>query len=67
MLARYSSDFSVFRELLQNSDDAQAKNVEIHLHGQNGNEPLVDPSTGEMKSPKEVLVSVAQRVIEGIH
>ncbi|KAF7315310.1 hypothetical protein MIND_00045600 [Mycena indigotica] len=31
VLARYSGEFTVFRELLQNSDDAQSKQVEIHF------------------------------------
>ncbi|EDR11411.1 uncharacterized protein LACBIDRAFT_313549 [Laccaria bicolor S238N-H82] len=31
VLARYSGEFTVFRELLQNSDDAQSKNVEIRF------------------------------------
>ncbi|KAK0225787.1 hypothetical protein IW262DRAFT_1357858 [Armillaria fumosa] len=31
VLARYSGEFTVFRELLQNSDDAQATEVEIHF------------------------------------
>ena len=42
VLARYSGEFTVFRELLQNSDDAQSKAVEIrfetlvHLDGGEG-------------------------------
>ncbi|KIP09762.1 hypothetical protein PHLGIDRAFT_102310 [Phlebiopsis gigantea 11061_1 CR5-6] len=31
VLARYSGEFTVFRELLQNSDDASSKTVEIHF------------------------------------
>ncbi|EKM56817.1 uncharacterized protein PHACADRAFT_141759 [Phanerochaete carnosa HHB-10118-sp] len=31
VLARYSGEFTVFRELLQNSDDASSKAVEIHF------------------------------------
>jgi HSP90 family molecular chaperone len=31
MLSRYSSDFVVFRELIQNSDDAQAKSVQLQF------------------------------------
>ncbi|KAF8128969.1 hypothetical protein EV363DRAFT_1220883 [Boletus edulis] len=31
VLARYSGEFTVFRELLQNSDDARASAVEIHF------------------------------------
>ena len=35
VLARYSGEFTVFRELLQNSDDAQSKVVEIRFETQN--------------------------------
>jgi hypothetical protein len=31
VLARYSGEFTVFRELLQNSDDASSQHVEIHF------------------------------------
>ncbi|EPQ50142.1 hypothetical protein GLOTRDRAFT_97205, partial [Gloeophyllum trabeum ATCC 11539] len=31
VLARYSGEFTVFRELLQNSDDAGSSAVEIHF------------------------------------
>ncbi|KAF8415202.1 hypothetical protein L210DRAFT_3465017 [Boletus edulis BED1] len=31
VLARYSGEFTLFRELLQNSDDAQSHTVEIHF------------------------------------
>ncbi|KAJ7594698.1 hypothetical protein C8J56DRAFT_927422 [Mycena floridula] len=34
VLARYSGEFTVFRELLQNSDDAQSKAVEIRFESQ---------------------------------
>ncbi|KAJ6558581.1 hypothetical protein DFH09DRAFT_1037162 [Mycena vulgaris] len=34
VLARYSGEFTVFRELLQNSDDAQSKKVEIRFQTQ---------------------------------
>ncbi|KAF5351976.1 hypothetical protein D9756_007388 [Leucocoprinus leucothites] len=34
VLARYSGEFTVFRELLQNSDDAQSKTVEIRFQTQ---------------------------------
>ncbi|KAF8894925.1 hypothetical protein CPB84DRAFT_1816083 [Gymnopilus junonius] len=34
VLARYSGEFTVFRELLQNSDDAQSKSVEIRFETQ---------------------------------
>lgn len=35
ILARYSGEFTVFRELLQNSDDAEAKIVEIRFETEN--------------------------------
>lgn len=34
VLARYSGEFTVFRELLQNSDDAQSEAVEIRFETQ---------------------------------
>ena len=34
VLARYSGEFTVFRELLQNSDDAQSETVEISFETQ---------------------------------
>jgi hypothetical protein len=44
VLARYSGEFTVFRELLQNSDDAQSKAVEIRFETQ----PFIDrKATGE--------------------
>ena len=44
VLARYSGEFTVFRELLQNSDDAQSKAVEIRFETQ----PFIDrKTTGE--------------------
>lgn len=43
MLARYSGEFTVFRELLQNSDDAQATAVEIHFNRDPALPPLLDP------------------------
>jgi hypothetical protein len=44
----YSSDFVVFRELIQNSDDAEATSFEVHLHYQSSHrhdlyEPLIKP------------------------
>lgn len=45
MLARYSSDFVVFRELIQNSDDARATFVEIYF-----NCDILDGSTSNVSS-----------------
>ncbi|KAF7362040.1 hypothetical protein MVEN_00549400 [Mycena venus] len=39
VLARYSGEFTVFRELLQNSDDAQSKRVEIRFQTQTALNP----------------------------
>lgn len=36
ILARYSGEFTVFRELLQNSDDAESKTVEIRFETEDG-------------------------------
>jgi len=47
VLARYSEEFTVFRELLQNSDDASANAVEIHfdteIYAQHTKEKAGDP------------------------
>ena len=51
MLARYSSDFVVYRELIQNSDDAQATSFTLHL--------TCDPST-----KSEIVNYVDQRPIQ---
>ncbi|KAF8497462.1 hypothetical protein F5888DRAFT_1829389 [Russula emetica] len=53
ILARYSGEFTVFRELLQNSDDAEARSVEIrfetveYLSREKGDEPQSDESEQE--------------------
>ncbi|KAH9990216.1 hypothetical protein BJV74DRAFT_837251 [Russula compacta] len=53
VLARYSGEFTVFRELLQNSDDAGARSVEIrfeteeYLSREKGNSPQSDESKQE--------------------
>ncbi|KAG7090828.1 hypothetical protein E1B28_009910 [Marasmius oreades] len=56
VLARYSAEFTVFRELLQNSDDAQSQTVEIHfqsdefLQGKSIDDgPLPDLKTAPVK------------------
>ncbi|KAJ3549086.1 hypothetical protein NM688_g5219 [Phlebia brevispora] len=59
VLARYSGEFTVFRELLQNSDDASAKAVEIHFDTQgfinrnnsDGSSELAGPSQAIEKLP----------------
>ncbi|KAG8964407.1 hypothetical protein FRC03_001808 [Tulasnella sp. 419] len=60
VLARYSGEFTVFRELLQNSDDAAAKTVEIHFNTrayldriESGNRPPepAGPSSSPSKLP----------------
>ncbi|KAG2015943.1 hypothetical protein CC2G_009161 [Coprinopsis cinerea AmutBmut pab1-1] len=54
VLARYSGEFTVFRELLQNSDDARSEAVEIHFDT-DGSVPLETPE-GELKDLKSILV-----------
>ncbi|KAG6862294.1 hypothetical protein C0995_015991 [Termitomyces sp. Mi166 len=46
VLARYSGEFTVFRELLQNSDDAQATAVEVHFDTQ----AFIDSAEGSLES-----------------
>ncbi|KAG8902798.1 hypothetical protein FRB99_004097, partial [Tulasnella sp. 403] len=66
VLARYSGEHTVLRELLQNSDDAGAKTVEIHFNTTafleqtkpNAPYPNLDPSASAPKLPditKELL------------
>ncbi|KAH7911608.1 hypothetical protein BJ138DRAFT_1150150 [Hygrophoropsis aurantiaca] len=46
ILARYPGDFAVFRELLQNADDAKASSIEIHfLSKPSEQRPLEEQST----------------------
>ncbi|KAG5646295.1 hypothetical protein DXG03_003892 [Asterophora parasitica] len=62
VLARYSGEFTVFRELLQNSDDAQATAVEIHfdtqkfLDSRNGTQTEGEPLTGRLPDLKTTSV-----------
>jgi hypothetical protein len=53
VLARYSGEFTVFRELLQNSDDAQSKAVEIMFETQ----PFVDKKSRKAAGDDTVEVS----------
>lgn len=48
VLARYSGEFTVFRELLQNSDDARSEEVEIRFE--------TKPADGEGEGSKAVVV-----------
>ncbi|KAH7102671.1 hypothetical protein BKA62DRAFT_699407, partial [Auriculariales sp. MPI-PUGE-AT-0066] len=58
VLARYAGEFTVFRELLQNADDAEAEAAEIHFRTQdylNGNASNLR-SDGELVDIKTVAV-----------
>lgn len=81
VLARYSGEFTVFRELLQNSDDAQATAVEIHFNTQtsmgsvggssnNGSsKALPDLKTALVRSPHDLkcnLIRLACRCMNGL-
>jgi len=64
VLARYSGEFTVFRELLQNSDDAQSKTVEIIFETQSH----LDRNTGEgvnssTPAPEESLPNLETTVV----
>ncbi|KAG6820876.1 hypothetical protein H0H93_010220 [Arthromyces matolae] len=59
VLARYSGEFTVFRELLQNSDDAQATAVEIHFDTQsfiNNSERPPDNNANVLPDLKTAIV-----------
>lgn len=59
VLARYSGEFTVFRELLQNSDDAQSEAVEIRFETQaylaNKNKEQEGGASGAVWRPGEPL------------
>jgi hypothetical protein len=64
VLARYSGEFTVFRELLQNSDDAQSKTVEIIFETRS----YLDRNTGEgvnssTPAPEEPLPNLETTVV----
>jgi hypothetical protein len=42
ILARYSGDFTIYRELLQNADDARAGHVELHFNAVARSSALLD-------------------------
>ncbi|KAF8626827.1 hypothetical protein AX15_004659 [Amanita polypyramis BW_CC] len=48
ILARYSGEFTVFRELLQNSDDAESKTVEIRFETENGGDRAWKPEDSDL-------------------
>jgi hypothetical protein len=54
ILARYSGEFTVFRELLQNSDDAESKSVEIRFE----TETVGDGPSNESDLPNLKTVNV---------
>ncbi|KAH7875187.1 uncharacterized protein C8R40DRAFT_1105311 [Lentinula edodes] len=59
VLARYSGEFTVFRELLQNSDDAQSKEVEIRFETRGFLEDKVEeesPAPTRLPNLKSALV-----------
>ncbi|KAH7929282.1 hypothetical protein BV22DRAFT_1081369, partial [Leucogyrophana mollusca] len=66
VLARYSGEFTVFRELLQNSDDAQSTAVEIrfeteqYLRTKGGKVAQDDSSQGQDKFPDLKTTHVTQ-------
>ena len=53
ILARYSGEFTVFRELLQNSDDAGCNSVEIRFETQAASEAYSDGARPEEVIEKE--------------
>ena len=54
ILARYSGEFTVFRELLQNSDDAESKTVEIRFETEN----VGEGSSNEFDLPNLKTINV---------
>lgn len=54
VLARYSGEFTVFRELLQNSDDAKAKEVEIRFETKEFRDRIAEGASSEQHEPASV-------------
>lgn len=54
VLARYSGEFTVFRELLQNSDDAKAKEVEIRFETKEFRDRNAEGASSEQHEPASV-------------
>lgn len=54
ILARYAGEHTIFRELLQNADDANAQSVRIKFQTEVGMEQVADPnrSLPDLKSTK---------------
>ncbi|KAH8981254.1 hypothetical protein EDB83DRAFT_1390074 [Lactarius deliciosus] len=63
VLARYSGEFTVFRELLQNSDDAGANSVEIRFETQSYLFRVKQSSVDPDKSQEEDLPNLKTAVV----
>ncbi|PPQ99714.1 hypothetical protein CVT24_009697 [Panaeolus cyanescens] len=70
VLARYSGEFTVFRELLQNSDDAQSKAVEIRFETETyaekkgkGGEGVVSEGVSAPKTLPDLKTALVQHWI----
>ncbi|KAK4046064.1 hypothetical protein OIV83_006387 [Microbotryomycetes sp. JL201] len=67
VLARYSGSFTVFRELLQNADDASASTVEVHFRSQAAPaEPSGDDNAGLPVHPPNALPSLKSTNLHSI-
>ncbi|OWT41907.1 hypothetical protein C362_00273 [Cryptococcus neoformans Bt1] len=57
ILARYSGEHTIFRELLQNSDDAGAQHVQVKFYTKEGLEALKsDQNPGKLPDAKTALI-----------
>ncbi|ODN94260.1 hypothetical protein L198_05116 [Cryptococcus wingfieldii CBS 7118] len=58
ILARYSGEHTIFRELLQNSDDAGAQHVQVKFYSQEGSDALKNGETSSrLPNAKSDLMS----------
>ncbi|GAA5899994.1 hypothetical protein JCM6882_007020 [Rhodosporidiobolus microsporus] len=55
ILARYSGEYTVYRELLQNSDDAGASSVELHFRSSTGTVGSSATTTDQPTYPPDAL------------
>jgi len=63
ILARYASAGAVYRELLQNSNDAEATNAEVHFTTTAAADKGSSSSTSTISTSTSLLATVASTVV----
>jgi hypothetical protein len=64
LLCRYSSEFTVYRELLQNSDDAESSEVEIEFCSGDSPAPALHSGYYKINWPFFCLTSINSRILK---